>query len=544
VNDVTSSARQETSLNRILDALGATLLECAAGDPGTAREVGDLVIQDPHDKPVLSPGALVLAIGVRQPREIIALLRDLAGARAAALVVRAPVQITGEVRRAVAESGIVLLGFTRGAAWTQLAALLRSLLAEGRLGAALPESLGGDTSGDLFAVANAASALLDAPITIEDRSSRVLAFSGNQDQGDESRIETVLGRQVPSRYVRVLETFGVFRRLYDSERPIYLDLRPYGITDIPRVALAVRAGTEILGSIWAVTPEPLGPERERTFCDIAKLVALHILRQRAGADVERRLQAELVATMLEGGAGASEAAERLGLAGRPAIVLALGLLDEPDATAASTEAARGNVFDAFSLHLSAVQPGSAAALIGGVVYGIVPMRPPAEQAENRAEAIAVEFLDRMGARCPGVIGIGRHVERTSGLTLSQRDADRVLRVLRTGRTELRVARPADVQVHAAMLDLGAALEAAEQEWAGPVQRLLDYDAEHNAWLVPTLRAWLDAFGDVNRAAAAVHVHSNTFRYRLRRLAEIGDFDLDDPDARFSAMIQLRLLGAR
>jgi DNA-binding PucR family transcriptional regulator len=59
--------------------------------------------------------------------------------------------------------------------------------------------------------------------------------------------------------------------------------------------------------------------------------------------------------------------------------------------------------------------------------------------------------------------------------------------------------------------------------------------------VQTLRAWLDAFGDVVAAAAAVYVHPNTFRYRPRRLADVGRIDLTDPDARFAAMPQLRVV---
>jgi hypothetical protein len=43
----------------------------------------------------------------------------------------------------------------RGASWTQLAALLRSLLAEGDVGDDGFETLGGIPSGDLFSVANA-----------------------------------------------------------------------------------------------------------------------------------------------------------------------------------------------------------------------------------------------------------------------------------------------------------------------------------------------------------------------------------------------------
>ena len=40
------------------------------------------------------------------------------------------------------------------------------------------------------------------------------------------------------------------------------------------------------------------------------------------------------------------------------------------------------------------------------------------------------------------------------------------------------------------------------------------------------------------------VHPNTFRYRLRRAAEVGGIDLNDPNARLSAMLQLRLMSIR
>src|SRR6185436_15998349 len=133
------------------------------------------------------------------PGEVATLLRALGRQRAAALVLRAPVPLTDEVRAAADEAAVAVLGLSRGAPWGHLSELLRSLLAEGDIGVDQAESLGGLPSGDLFAVANAVASLLDAPITIEDRNSRVLAFSGRQDEADPPRVETILGRQVPER---------------------------------------------------------------------------------------------------------------------------------------------------------------------------------------------------------------------------------------------------------------------------------------------------------------------------------------------------------
>jgi hypothetical protein len=55
----------------------------------------------------------------------------------------------------------------------------------------------------------------------------------------------------------------------------------------------------------------------------------------------------------------------------------------------------------------------------------------------------------------------------------------------------------------------------------------------------TLRAWLDAHGDVSAAAAALHVHPQTVRYRLAGLREAFAGALDDPAARLELAIALR-----
>jgi DNA-binding PucR family transcriptional regulator len=519
-----------TGLARVLDDLGTTLIDLVRGDPSRATDIGGVVIHDPDDDQALPPSALVLGVGVRDPAKILGLLDG-----AAALVVRGPVVVSDELAVAVDRSGVALLGLAPGASWTQLAAMLRSLLAEGEVDPS--ETLGGVPAGDLFALANAVASLISAPVTIEDRSSRVLAFSGRQDEADSSRVETILGRKVPPRYTRMLEARGVFQRLYRSDQAVYIEglLADDGSLCLPRLAVAVRAGDEFLGSIWAAVREPLSPDRSAAFGDAAKLVALHMMRQRAGADVERRLRADLVSTAVEGGQGAAEAVRRLGLADQACVVLALALAhshgDDP-AAHARLLAERQQVADALAMHLTAVHPRAAAALIGDVAYAILPA-----ESEDRALRIATDFRNRIGHQV--LVGVG---EVSDGLTLSRSraGADLVLRVLRAGRASLPVARVSDVHSEGLLLELSDLIAERGDTLTGPVARLIAYDRKHSGNLVETLGAWLDAFGDVVAASAAVFVHPNTFRYRLRRLSEVGEIDLSDPDARFAAMLQLRL----
>jgi hypothetical protein len=113
----------------------------------------------------------------------------------------------------------------------------------------------------------------------------------------------------------------------------------------------------------------------------------------------------------------------------------------------------------------------------------------------RAVRVATDFLDRILDRVPAVIGIGTVAVDAAGVADARAGADRALRVLRSstgGRR--RVARLADVHVEALVLEL---------------------------------RDLVAARGNKPTGAAA-------------RLAEVGGIDLTDPDARFSAMLQLRV----
>lgn len=519
-------------LGRILSDLGSTLIEVVAGEPDPARTVSGVLIHDPLDEPTRLPGAVVLGVGVYGAEQVAALVERAAGLGAAAVMVRSPVPVDGPVARAAGRTGLAVLGLAPGASWAQVAALLRSLLAVDELGTVggLDEA-GGDEqlAGDLFALANATAGLLDGPVTVEDRSGRVLAFSSRQDEGDSARIETILDRQVPAEKLRVLEERGAFHTLYRSEGPVFLD----GVSDKPRVAIAVRAGGEILGSMWVVVDGPLSEDRSQALREAAKVAALHLLRRRAGEDVERRLRADLLASVLEGGTLAEQAAVRLGLSVQPACVLALAVAGEPSAP--DRVAAENRVSEALALHLSAIHPRTAAASIGGVTYAVLPTGSD-RQALRAAEA----FLVRIGDRVPAVIGIGRIAARPAELRRSRSDADRALRVLCSGRSPRRAALFSDVYI-ASLLDELTDRMAAEADLPdGPVVRLRAYDAKHKTALTETLAAWLSTFGDVIAASAAVHIHPNTFRYRLKRLAEVAGLDLTDPEARFEAMVHLRL----
>lgn len=531
--------RPQASLVQVMEELGGTLLELVAGDIDPDRTIEAVAIHDPRDEPEAPRNAVVLGVGLEDPVEVAQVLTRLGLSGAAALVVRAPFTADDALAAAARQARVVLFSLSRGTTWAHMAGLFRALMTPGGPDDARPVTFGGILAGDLFAMANAIAALLEAPVTIEDRNSQLLAFSRAQDAGSAAEPR---GRQLPSHYRRLLEETGVFQEIARNEGPVVVP-PPADAQESERTVMAVRAGDEVLGTIWVASPRPLSEEQERALRDSAKLVAMHLVWQRTDADVERRLRAEQLRSVLDGGPGAAESAHRLGLSEEPCVVLALSLhapaTDQLPHAALAAE--RKRIADAFSVHLQFAHPRSTVGLIGEVAYGVLPVVATGTDAEESAVRVANEFLTRVRSSQTPFIGIGSIVHETSQLPRSRSSADRALRVLRANVVDRQVARLEDVHAEALLLELTVP---ARDVPSGPLARLMEYDASHQASLVDTLRAWLDAMGDVTLASATMFVHQNTFRYRLRRVAEVGRLDLDDPNARFAVQLQLRLLALR
>lgn len=136
------------------------------------------------------------------------------------------------------------------------------------------------------------AAMVGGAITIEDPQQRILAYSNLPGQPiDDVRREVILGRQVPDRYLHA------YRHRYRVQGVVR-----FGCAPLPRIAAAVRAGADLLGSIWAVgsSGETFGAEAERALPDAAASAALHLLRVRRATDLERRARSELLRCLLTG----------------------------------------------------------------------------------------------------------------------------------------------------------------------------------------------------------------------------------------------------
>lgn len=516
------------SVADLVGTLGGGLLTVAI-DVAGSPEVDDIAIAEPALEVHGQAGDLLLGIGIDTADGAVSLLAAGAGAQVSGVVLRRSTARHRSVRAAARRLGVTLVELSDQASWAHVLWLLRGVLDR----AAAPDR---GTLADLpvhdelFALAEGCAALLDAPVTIEDTQSRVLAYSSRQDVADPIRVSTIVGRRVPEAVLASLRGRGVFRRLARSADPFYVPAAPDG-TLRPRLVIPVRAGSEWLGSIWAVVEEPPAREVLTSLVQTASVVALHLLRLRSQADLARRLTADRLRSVLSGDlAGAEEwlpaAPWRVvALDAGPAVTEPQGHLDLWESAFRRTSPRRLFIALVDEAALALVQDGSAPG--GPTGPGSWPWLR--------------ELAEELAADHPGATAAaGGLALRPQALPRSRTEALEVQRVLAADRLP---GPAATVEQAWAPVTADRAVGAIRPNaLLGPVLQVLAHDSERGTDYVQTLAAWLDHPGDPRRAADRLHVHPNTLRYRMTRLAEVVEIDLGDPEARLALRLQLRALG--
>jgi len=526
------------TLRTLIERLHPAVLDVATAPRGLDVAVGDPLIVDPAEPATVPADGVALAVGVDSDRSRVELLRRLGDSEAAAVVVKQSGVVSDAVVAAAADAGVAVLVAPPAMSWGQLYSLL---LTAGSAAPSVPSQVTEAPLGDLFALANAIAAAVGGATTIEDSTNRVLAYSNLGHPIDPARQETILGRQVPSGWIQRLQEAGVFRRLWQTDEVVRIaDFADEDRTYLSRIAVAVRAGGELLGSVWVIEGDhPLGAEAERTLRDAGEIAALHLLRHRTATDVDRQRRAEALLSLLAGTDRGEVAANVLGIAAdRPSAVIAFAVRDAGQTGAASAVVAAQRVADVAAVYCESYRRQAACAASGERVYVLVPVDTDLDASPAVGLADAVVERARQALRLRLQAGVGSAVSSLEGVARARREADEVLDVL-VEMPEQLVATIGGLRAKVILHRLRDLAARDRDLVAGQVAALAEQDAAKGTSWVPTLRAYFDAFGDMASAAAMVNVHPNTFRYRLRRITEVFGLDLDDPDERLVAELQLR-----
>jgi hypothetical protein len=294
-------------------------------------------------------------------------------------------------------------------------------------------------------------------------------------------------------------------------------------------------------------------ELRESVAELAADVALERARLDAARAGDQKLAEAIVGMLGSGGEGAApaEVASLMRAAGLPPdgryVVIALAA-EADRMTGPNAGRWRGDLAAELVLPLA---PGAVAAPLGEEIILLVPAPegtgPEDTAPEDPAHLLAARIrdadpvvaADRSRIRVTaGVSALAAGVTALGG-ALQEASSARRLAALR-GPAAVAVVTSDEVASHELLLATvpASVLRSFRERLLSP---LLAYDDRHRAELLPTLREFLACSGSWNACAAAMHVHVNTVRYRIRRIEELTGRDLSrlDDQVDFFLALQIR-----
>jgi sugar diacid utilization regulator len=321
------------------------------------------------------------------------------------------------------------------------------------------------------------------------------------------------------------EVVPPFREEYGAGEPLPADAE--------ELVVPIAAGEKNLGQI-VVAATDLSELQILALDHGATVIALELLKQRAARDVELRLRGELLEELLETSgpisAAIAERAERLQVdIAAPRRIFALeaegGMIDYGELLAI-VRAKAGRRLHALDGSVLAVKRG------GRVIMAITEVLAEVEA------AIIADIREAVEQR-EATLTVG--VSRLAGdFGAAQREATAALQLAKRGSGTDGVMHSDDLGPLRFVLDSTDLTHAEEmvRQQLGP---LIDHDEAKKSPLLPTLRAYLDANGHQPTAAAACYIHISTLKYRLKKIRELLDEDLSDPEIGFQLRLAFKLM---
>lgn len=387
-----------------------------------------------------------------------------------------------------------------------------------------------DSGTDLFGLAQSLADRIHGMVSIENAQSHVLAYSASNDEADELRRLSILGRAGPPEHLKWIGQWGIFDALRSSgevvrvaERP-ELGLRPRLAVGIHQPPAGARRPPVFAGAIWVQQgSQPLADDAEDMLRGAAVLAARIMLRLAARPSTHARRVQQLLG-LTDDTADAAAVAHELGLsAGGSAALVGWDTVLTP----------HPRIADVLALSASAFRRDAQVASRESRVYVLLP------QTQTRAVTSWVRgtigsLRAELGVELRAAIAAS--VASPAEVAAARAEVDRVLDSAERHPVSIgQVTTLAEART-TVLLDEIVTLVGADQRLVDP--RIRDLRA-HDPVLAETLRAYLDSFGDIGTAARALQVHPNTVRYRVRRIEKLLSTSLSDPEVRLVFSLGLR-----
>ncbi|MEK3807343.1 PucR family transcriptional regulator [Metabacillus sp. SLBN-84] len=387
-------------------------------------------------------------------------------------------------------------------------------------------------------VADRISEVLQCPITIEDVNHRLLAYSTHDDCTDQARISTIIGRRVPEKVINSLWKDGTIPMLLQTDDPIRVkNIDEVGLGN--RIAISIWKNEEVLGFIWALeidkklTDEELGLLKKAAQVVKGKLLNFH---NRTSKKEERNQEFfwKLLTGHIQQKDEILNGFHEIGVT--PPSQHSVVLFRFSEEIKEPTEKQINYLLQTTQqVHvlLSTLDQNELIVLLSP--KSDQPLYDIKQFVDWTILQLSERFkIDRVKA------AIGSIYREIDQIELSYKEALSVQNIKKRFTEETDGLNSFSELGIYQYLDLLHEKQQKEGFVHYSLRRLKEYDQVHHTDLVETLETYLDKDSNVNEAAKALNVHVNTLGYRMKRISQIAELDLRNPNQKITIYLSLKL----
>ncbi|ASK62525.1 hypothetical protein CFK37_10385 [Virgibacillus phasianinus] len=400
-----------------------------------------------------------------------------------------------------------------------------------------------DDIDSLEGLADRIGKVLDCPITIEDANHRIISYSTHEENVDDARVATIVRRKVPENVINSLWKHGVMAQLFEQEEPVIVPaIDEVGLGN--RIAVSVWKNNEVLGFIWAqTTDKQFNEDKLKLLKEASRLVQKqlqkHQIRKRKAEESYQEFFWQLLTGHVSQKDVIDRQAKRFGLQLDGSLAIAL---IEYDCDVTQT-------IEKHSYYLTeTLQLVQVVCRVFDQNQLILLIRL---QSEDNAIKVLNQFIGNFIHKITERLQIN-HVKGSFGTIYNgaQHIKDSYIHALKV--LEQKEQFPMELASIYSYQELGIyqflnelyQIRNRDHYQNYSIERLRNYDLKHHTNLLTTLTVYLECDSNVHRAAKSIHVHTNTLNYRLKRIVEIAEIDLKDPNQKITLYLDLKLENMR
>lgn len=545
----TGVALEEALHNGILQH--ATLL---AGKQGCQRPVeGVIPLELPETLQWLKGGELVVTTGCllqEQTERWLDWIAMLAHAQAAGLVVVASAQLNMIPDEAIARAdqlGLPLLVLPDAGSMLTLVRRLQEAIDDPRAGT------GGDAGvqrrliqmvldgNGLESVCKFLARQLNQTVLVEDKQFNLLAFAQAGNASDPMLDEMIANKGTPVALMKRWEEEGTLKALRKNRQTVSIPLdRPTGGA---RLIYPIVASSEVYGFLSIIAQHPLTETDRGVVENAITAIAIELLKQKGATESEQKMKRDFFRDLLLANttAMAETLRRRATYLGYPlnasywVINVEFDEVKNDEILPEDINRLVGILNSLLSFRQAIVVNQAQGATI---LYPVKEGQPNLDKIRQLARAIHQKVVGA-SANWSVSIGIGQLYNELMSVPKGYKEAQHALKIGRSTNGPGAITFFSELGIYRMLLQFAQSQDPNEF-FCEPLQRLIEYNQQTDKELVKTISAFLECNGNLTETSNRLFIHRNTLKYRLERIRDITQIDLDDAENRLMLHLGLKM----